>query len=73
MDELAVEFMMNGLRLRHGIRADYFTPRTGLATARIAHQVAKLQSQGLLEVDDQRYKTTALGYQFLNSVLQGFS
>ena len=73
VDELAVEFMMNGLRLRDGIRADYFTPRTGLATARIAQQVAKLQSQGLLEVDDQRYKTTALGYQFLNSVLQGFS
>ena len=73
VDELAVEFMMNGLRLREGLNADYFTPRTGLPAASIAKQVAKLQSQGLLEVNDRRYQATPLGYQFLNSLLQGFS
>ena len=73
VDELAVEFMMNGLRLREGLSADYFTPRTGLPAASIAKQVAKLQSQGLLEVNDRRYQATPLGYQFLNSLLQGFS
>jgi len=73
VDELAVEFMMNGLRLREGLSADYFTPRTGLPAASIAKQVAKLQSQGLLEENDCRYQATPLGYQFLNSLLQGFS
>jgi putative oxygen-independent coproporphyrinogen III oxidase len=72
-DELAVEFMMNGLRLRDGLNAGFFTSRTGLAASSIAKQVAKLQSQGLMEVDSRRYQTTALGYQFLNSTLQGFS
>ena len=73
VNELAVEFMMNGLRLRDGLSADYFTPRTGLPASNIAKQVAKLQSQGLLEVGDRRYQATPLGYQFLNSLLQGFS
>jgi oxygen-independent coproporphyrinogen-3 oxidase len=73
LDELAVEFMMNGLRLRDGLSADYFTSRTGLPALSIAKQVAKLQSQGLLEVNERRYQTTPLGYQFLNSTLQGFS
>ncbi len=73
VNELAVEFMMNGLRLCDGLSADYFTPRTGLPASSIAKQVAKLQSQGLLEVGDRRYQATPLGYQFLNSLLQGFS
>jgi oxygen-independent coproporphyrinogen-3 oxidase len=73
VDELAVEFMMNGLRLREGLSSDYFTTRTGLPASSIAKQVAKLQSQGLLEMNDRRYQTTPLGYQFLNSTLQGFS
>ncbi|HAU02174.1 MAG: radical SAM family heme chaperone HemW [Alphaproteobacteria bacterium] len=72
-DELAMEFMLNGLRLRAGVPKQYFTERTGLPESAIAKQVARLQAQGLLEIDEQRYRTTALGYQFLNSVLQGFS
>jgi len=68
-----MEFMLNGLRLRAGVPKQYFTERTGLPEPAIAKQVARLQAQGLLEIDEQRYRTTALGYQFLNSVLQGFS
>ena len=72
-EELAMEFMMNGLRLREGLPASYFSERTGLPNSAIAEQVKKLQSQGLLEVDSQQYRATPLGYQFLNSLLQGFS
>ena len=72
-EELAMEFMMNGLRLREGLPASYFSERTGLPSSAIAEQVKKLQSQGLLEVDNQQYRATPLGYQFLNSLLQGFS
>ena len=72
-DELAIEFMMNALRLRDGVPTSYFTSRTGLAQSSIAQQVASLQSQGLLDSDNHRYRATPLGYQFLNSLLQGFS
>jgi len=72
-DELAMEFMMNGLRLREGVPASYFPERTGLLVSDIEQQVRKLQSQGLLEVDNQQFRATPLGYQFLNSLLQGFS
>jgi len=72
-EELAMEFMMNGLRLREGLPASYFSERTGLPVSTIEQQVQKLQSQGLLEVDSQQYRATPLGYQFLNSLLQGFS
>jgi putative oxygen-independent coproporphyrinogen III oxidase len=72
-EELAMEFMMNGLRLREGVPADYFSERTGLTGSSIEQQVQKLQSQGLLEVDSQQFRATPLGYQFLNSLLQGFS
>ena len=72
-DELAMEFMMNGLRLREGVPANYFPERTGLLVSDIEQQVRKLQSQGLLEVDNQQFRATPLGYQFLNSLLQGFS
>ncbi len=72
-EELAMEFMMNGLRLREGLPASYFSERTGLSVSTIEQQVKKLQSQGLLEVDNQQFRATPLGYQFLNSLLQGFS
>ena len=72
-EELAMEFMMNGLRLREGVPANYFSERTGLSVSDIEQQVQKLQSQGLLEVDSQQFRATPLGYQFLNSLLQGFS
>ena len=72
-DELALEFMMNALRLRDGVPASYFNSRTGLTDSIIAKQLVRLQSQGLMEIDPNHYRATRLGYQFLNSLLQGFS
>lgn len=71
-DEMALEFMMNGLRLKNGVATEYFIPRTGLDMLSVATQVADLQRKGLMEPDSDRYKTTHLGYQFLNTVLQSF-
>ena len=70
--EIALEFMMNGLRLKQGIAAAYFSERTGLATSAIESKIRSLQSKGLMECDSEKYQTTALGYQFLNTVLQSF-
>ncbi len=63
---------MNGLRLRGGVPTEYFAARTGLEAASIDSQVYDLQRQGLMEPDSEKYSTTALGYQFLNTVLQSF-
>ena len=71
-DEMALEFMMNGLRLKEGVPAEYFPPRTGLALSSIKPQINDLQRKGLMEMDGGHYRTTKLGYQFLNSVLQQF-
>jgi len=71
-DEMALEFMMNGLRLVDGVPVEYFSPRTGLVLSSIETQISDLQRKGLIETDDSRYRTTKLGYQFLNTVLQQF-
>ena len=71
-DEIALEFMMNGLRLKGGVATEYFMPRTGVDKLTVATQVADLQRKGLMELGSNQYKTTHLGYQFLNTVLQSF-
>ncbi|MGB2118671.1 MAG: radical SAM family heme chaperone HemW [Porticoccaceae bacterium] len=71
-DQMAVEFMMNGLRLKEGVPAEFFSARTGLDRANIKTQISNLQHQGLIESNPDRYSTTALGYQFLNTVLESF-
>ncbi|MGB1244152.1 MAG: radical SAM family heme chaperone HemW [Porticoccaceae bacterium] len=71
-DQMAVEFMMNGLRLKEGVPAEFFSARTGLDRANIKTQISNLQRQGLIESNPDRYSTTALGYQFLNTVLESF-
>ncbi len=71
-DEMTLEFMMNALRLKEGVPAEYFSPRTGQDALSVAAQINELQRQGLMEISSERYSTTKLGYQFLNTVLQRF-
>ncbi len=71
-DQMAVEFMMNGLRLKQGLPAHLFTQRTGLEQCNIAAKVEKLQSQKLMVSGEHTYCTTDLGYRFLNKVLESF-
>jgi oxygen-independent coproporphyrinogen-3 oxidase len=71
-DQMAVEFMMNGLRLKNGVPTELLAQRTGLDPSGIAPQVAELQSQKLMVSGEQSYCTTDLGYRFLNKVLESF-
>lgn len=71
-DQLALEFLLNALRLREGFTPEQFEQRTGLAFSQIAKQVDSLQQRQLLHMDDNRILTTDTGYQFLNSVLEAF-
>jgi len=68
-DELVFEFLMNALRLPDGVETELFTQRTGLSRAILNAACAHIDKD-LLLIDDARIKTTAMGFRFLNSVLE---
>jgi len=72
-DELALEFLMNALRLREGASVAQFEARTGLAYATIASRVDALRSSGLMVAQAERLCTTARGFRYLNAVLGEFA
>ncbi|HRH77337.1 MAG TPA: radical SAM family heme chaperone HemW [Cellvibrionaceae bacterium] len=67
------EFMMNGLRLRSGIPRQFWIERCGLPPEVLMPAVEKLIQQGLMAADADYYRTTDLGYRFLNTLLQEFT
>ncbi len=69
-DELALEFMMNALRLRAGVAEPVFVERTGLPIEAIAVILEALRAEGLLE--PARLQATEHGQRYLNSVLERF-
>ncbi|WP_339859055.1 radical SAM family heme chaperone HemW [Pseudohongiella acticola] len=71
-DQLALEFVLNALRLREGFTHEQFEQRTGLPFSVIGKQVDSLQQRQLLSVDGNHISTTDTGYQFLNTVLEAF-
>ncbi|MGC9163313.1 MAG: radical SAM family heme chaperone HemW [Thiomonas sp.] len=70
--DLPFEFMLNALRLRDGVPATLFTERTGLAPSAIAQSLQTLRDKGLLEHDPAVLKTTPLGFDMLNDLLEHF-
>nr|MBF0683457.1 oxygen-independent coproporphyrinogen III oxidase-like protein [Pseudomonas sp.] len=70
--DLPFEFMLNALRLRHGVPVSYFSERTGLALPSIAPQLARAADKGLLDPDPTRIAPTALGWRFLNDLQEMF-
>ena len=71
-DELAVEYLLNVLRLAEGFTADQFEHNTGLGFDTIEKQVLSLQHKGLMGIDKGIIRPTKKGQQFLNSVLEAF-
>ncbi|RDE18924.1 radical SAM family heme chaperone HemW [Motiliproteus coralliicola] len=71
-DELALEFMMNALRLSDGVEAQLFEQRTGLPLATIEPQLTRARSLGLLEQDPALLRPTLQGRRFLNELLELF-
>jgi oxygen-independent coproporphyrinogen-3 oxidase len=69
-DELAVEFLMNALRLTEGVDIERFQERTGLPPERLDPVWAELADLGLMRRD--RLATTELGYRHLDAVIQRF-
>jgi putative oxygen-independent coproporphyrinogen III oxidase len=69
--ELPLEFMMNALRLTNGVDEKLFEEKTGLCLEIIAPMRNRLIAKGLM-VDGPQIATTALGFRFLDSVLNEF-
>ena len=67
--ELPFEFMVNAARLVRGVPRSLFAERTGLAAATIEQRLRSAQSQGLLEIDEQRIQPTQRGRLFLNDLI----
>ncbi len=69
-DEMALEFMMNALRLNEGVDEQLFTERTGLPLGQVAAILTGLRKDQLLQPG--RLQTTELGQRYLNSLLERF-
>ncbi|MBT2115748.1 radical SAM family heme chaperone HemW [Dyella sp. LX-66] len=70
--ELPFEYMLNALRLVHGVPMAEFEARTGLPAGRIAAALAKCRERGWLAEDPALLHTTGLGQRFLNDVIAAF-
>jgi oxygen-independent coproporphyrinogen-3 oxidase len=70
--ELPFEFMMNALRLTHGIPLSHFSERTGLPLTAIKKELRQAEERGLIARDHATLQPTERGQRFLNDLLQIF-
>ena len=66
--DLAFEYMLGALRLRHGFALADFTARTGLSTASIETTLQQAESKHLIARDWQRVWPTEHGFDFLSDL-----
>ncbi|WP_373081772.1 radical SAM family heme chaperone HemW [Zhongshania sp.] len=70
--DLALEFMMNALRLQQGFTRQLFSDRTGLSSAVIEARLVKLRRLGLLEESNQLIRPSQRGFELVDSILSEF-
>lgn len=71
-DEMALEFMMNALRLVDGVVIQQFERYSGLNWSEVEEPIRELQARGLMVKSADRIATTRLGQRYLNEVLAAF-
>lgn len=70
--ELIGEFMMNALRLRNGVTTKTFETNTGILASAIDNELIPLQHQGLMVKNLEVIAPTALGFRYVNQLVQAF-
>lgn len=70
--DMALEFMMNALRLVDGVPTALLNQRSGLQWPAVEAAVRKLQQRQLMVEESGRLATTSLGQRYLNEVLAAF-
>jgi oxygen-independent coproporphyrinogen-3 oxidase len=71
-EDLSIEFMMNALRLTHGVEASLFSVTTGLGLETIQVSLQAAIEKGLLYRQNGRIRPTPLGFRFLNDLISMF-
>lgn len=71
-EDLPFEFMLNALRLTHGVPSSLWSERTGLALSQIAPTIDHLREEGLWTTEADRIGTSPRGFAFLSSVQEAF-
>lgn len=69
-DELPFEYMMNVLRLHQPFTTQAFEMKTGIAFQTIQPKLLTLVQRGFLQHTHTQWETTALGKQYLNTLLE---
>ena len=74
-EDMPIEFMMNALRLNHGVATELFSERTGQPITTLTDGLKLGQQKGLLENVDQtgRLQPSPQGRLFLNDLLELFT
>ena len=68
LDDATFEFMLNALRLTHGIAPQLFEERTGLPLANIGAALMCARTRKLIELSPEIIRPTPLGLRFLNDL-----
>jgi putative oxygen-independent coproporphyrinogen III oxidase len=71
-EDVIFEFMLNALRLTHGVSSSLFTERTGLPLSALEPTLTLAKEKKLLLNDPNKLCTTELGQRFLNDVIEMF-
>ncbi len=71
-DVLGFEFMLNALRLHDGFAVNLFAERTGMSLNVIESGLTLAEQKKMIERDHRFIRPTALGYRFLNDLLEIF-
>jgi putative oxygen-independent coproporphyrinogen III oxidase len=71
-NDIIFEFMLNALRLTHGVSTSLFTERTGLPINTIEAQLLEAKQKKLLIDHPSRIEATELGMRFLNNTIDIF-
>ncbi|NHO85485.1 radical SAM family heme chaperone HemW [Pseudoteredinibacter isoporae] len=71
-EQLALEFMMNALRLTDAFDLSLFETRTYLQLSTIEDKLKQLEAQGLITRSNGQLQTTELGQRFLNNTIAAF-
>ena len=72
IENIAFEFMLNGLRLKQGINTNLFESRTGKSIEIIGPQIDEAINLGLLTKKDRQIKPSKKGFNFLNNLQEIF-
>ena len=68
--DIGFEYLLNALRLKNGFNRKQFENHTGLAFKQLQSQLAMLQNEGLIIVEQENICCSEKGYRFLDDVLQ---